>query len=129
VPIASLPLQAILRYRPVPAELAVPYLAAIAANEGVGDVAGLYAASHSAPPDLLEQPLAPNGHEVIPTFDLRRAIMQMQLDRGGQAKGQSGMPVDGMEAVVAAFDARSYSNAFVQPRASSVIEVSQARAR
>lgn len=137
IPIPSLPLQAILQYRPAPAESAIPYLAAIASREGLdcstADIRGLFAASHSIPPDLLEQPLAPNGHEAALTFDLRRAITQLQLDRSDRVRSGSvmlemnsekGRKEERLEGVGRALEARSFADAWVAPRASSRIEVS-----
>jgi hypothetical protein len=135
LPIASLPLQAILQFRPAPPTLAIPYLSAIAQHENLGladrQVAKLYQASMLSPPDLLDQALPPNGHEVMPLFDLRRAIAQMQLERsatshlsiGNGNSGESDEDFCTVKKLARVLDCQSYVDAFVEPEAAHLIEV------
>lgn len=96
------------------------------------------------PPDLLEQPLPPNGHEVIPTFDLRRALTRMQLDRSsdprpngtclsmGEGNDIAGGAVDvqasdaEFKVAVQALSYRSFIDACIESRPEDLIEVSSA---
>ncbi|RXK40128.1 hypothetical protein M231_02585 [Tremella mesenterica] len=84
IPLEQLPLQTTLHFQPPPSYLVIPYLEAIAKTSGIvfsTYPSQLYAGSVIRPPDVLRRPLPPNGNEPLSTFDMRRAIMQMQLDR------------------------------------------------
>ncbi|ODO08811.1 hypothetical protein L198_00544 [Cryptococcus wingfieldii CBS 7118] len=89
IPLAQLPLQAILQFHPLPSSIAMSYLQAISDAEGsrrgyrvTADAATVY---KSAMRDKHETdirgdgPALPNGHERVPYFDLRQAIGQLQL--------------------------------------------------
>ncbi|WVQ67800.1 uncharacterized protein L199_006005 [Kwoniella botswanensis] len=88
IPKSQLPLQAILQFRPPPSYIALPYLQAIAQHEAkeshriLPDVQKIYEGSIHQERDIIDRPLPPNGNERIPYFDLRKAIGQLQLDRG-----------------------------------------------
>ena len=109
-------------FQPAPSYLAIPYLEAIAAKQGVDprNATGLYHRCVVAHGPELDQPLPPNGHEPIQRFDLRRAITQMQLDRRA---GDSSEPVKGVDEFSHA-ETASFVDAFVAPRLSHRVEVS-----
>lgn len=90
------------------------------------DPISLYNSSFSSPPDLLAQPspLCPNGHEPIPTFDLRKAITQLQLDRGkSSCSPLRAEEVIELPALVAGIEQRSFTDAWIAPRPWAVVEV------
>ncbi|KAL1413540.1 hypothetical protein Q8F55_001314 [Vanrija albida] len=127
VPRDSLPLQTTLHFRPPPAYLAQPYLAAVAAVHGVEtDIARLYErASAPSRPELVEQPLPPNGNEPDAQFDLRAALTQLQLDRAalGLADSDEAEAVGELEGLRRRLDAASFADAYIAPRAWARIEV------
>jgi hypothetical protein len=127
LPLAQLPLQTILQFVPPPTHLAIPYLQAIVRHEQLQgfDVAALVHQCMSAAPDLLDQPLPPNGHEPLPTLDLRRAIMQMQLDRGGSPQLASDFEEVELNHLAQRADVMSFVDAFVDERAWTIMQVSQ----
>ncbi|KAL7419140.1 hypothetical protein Q5752_005976 [Cryptotrichosporon argae] len=126
--LAQLPLQTILHFLPPQRHVTEAYLAAIAAHEGI-PTTGQYDAGVSPRVDLLDQPLPPNGNEPMPHFDLRRAIMQMQLDRksGPQAADVDDGVISGQDLAQLArcLDLRSYADAWVAPRSWAVMDVAE----
>jgi len=77
---------------------------------------------------LIEQPLPPNGNEPLPSFDLRRALMQIQMDRG-RFEAVSPLPDQPQDLTEAftAIDNASWADAHVHPRPSALMEVSLSR--
>ncbi|KAI9639449.1 uncharacterized protein MKK02DRAFT_29508 [Dioszegia hungarica] len=132
IPIATLPLQAILQFEAPPPSLAISYLGAIAQHETLThlDPSALHTSSFSSTPNLLAQPtpLPPNGHEPIPTFDLRRAITQMQLDRN-VAPYSSSRPMDSpskdLICLAKSLEQRSFADAWISPRPWATIEMNE----
>lgn len=122
IPVHILPLQVILQYQPPPRDLAITYLHAIGKHELLPtfDPVRLYESCISSAFDLLVQPtpLPPNGHEPVPMFDLRKAITQMQLDRGNPTRPSSTSPerVECLNDVCAGLEQRSFADAWVSPR-------------
>ncbi|KAK8864281.1 hypothetical protein IAR55_001527 [Kwoniella newhampshirensis] len=113
IPRDQLPLQAILQYCPPPSHIAIPYLRAIAAQEidaQRNDMLNLNAivrdSTHRQDDRLLDQPLPPNGNELIPYLDLRRAITQLQLEGGHtpQAEDDDSTKVASVSGLTAAMD-------------------------
>lgn len=82
----ALPLQAILQFKPPPRDSAIAHLALLSDQLGLERetdyLESLYERSMVNPSQILPSPGPPNGNEWLPTFDLRRAIMQLQLERG-----------------------------------------------
>ena len=131
IPRDSLPLQTILHFRPPPSHLAIPYLETIALHENIRTAklgARLYRGATSLPPPLIEQPLPPNGNEPLPSFDLRRALTQMQMDRG-RFEAVSPLPDKPQDLTEAftAIDNASWADTYVHPRPSALMEVSPLR--
>ena len=90
-PLDQLPLQTILHFQPPSADLAISYLDHLARYSGIGQAgyaADLYRLSTVTPRDVIDRPLPPNGNEPLELFDLRRAIVQMQLERDGNREVQ-----------------------------------------
>jgi hypothetical protein len=132
LPLGQLPLQTMLRFMPPPSYLAIPYLEAVrrrvSGDGAAADMAGVYASSCIVPPDVLDQPLPPNGHEPVSYFDLRQAIAQLQLDRGRVlAKDDTSKPVEPIDLHDACriLETVSFSDAHVSPRAWARMEVSR----
>jgi len=78
-------------------------------------------------PDVLDQPVPPNGHEPLPYFDLRRAITQMQLDRGARQTPpvEPKSPNTDLKRMFRQLNSGSFADAFVSPRAWALMEVSR----
>jgi hypothetical protein len=146
VPLAQLPLQAILQFEPPASHLAIPYLEAIAEHEGLThrDIPAVVEQCTTNRLELLDRPLPPNGHEPMPVFDLRRAIQQMQLDRGAaqsyssafgasrsrsrsRSTGDRGDHPDSLESLTRRLDTQSFVDAFVAERPWALMEVSHRR--
>lgn len=80
-------------------------------------------------PELLAAPGPPNGNEWLPHFDLRRAIMQIQLDRGDAdavSPGSDPVPHDQPDFAhtVRRLEMASYVDAHLDPRGWANMEVS-----
>ncbi|BEJ11058.1 hypothetical protein CspHIS471_0104800 [Cutaneotrichosporon sp. HIS471] len=132
VPTDILPLQVILHFRAAPSCLAQPYLASIAQKHGFScDVARLFKdCSRPCLPDLVQQPLPPNGNEPEERFDLRAALMQMQLDRQSACErrrhcGVRHHSLGDIGTLTRQLDAESYADAFVAPRPWARQEISE----
>lgn len=124
IPIAQLPLQAMLHFHPAPTHLAIPYLEEIARKERIHH----WTPTNSVGVDSkisLDCLLAPNGNEPLPTFDLRQAITQMQVDRSHPQMPQtpSAFPRD-LDRAYRMLDNVSFSDAYVSPRDWTIMEVS-----
>jgi len=78
------------------------------------------------PPQSLQTPGPPNGNEWLPTFDLRRAIMQLQLERGVPIDDvPSPAPdLDDLAMVFKRADVVSYTDAHLAERSWATMEVS-----
>ncbi|WWC89456.1 uncharacterized protein L201_004380 [Kwoniella dendrophila CBS 6074] len=128
IPKFQLPLQAILQFRPPPSQIALPYLQAIAtqeaknANRSIPDIQSVYEEAIHQKQDILDQPLPPNGNERIPYFDLRKAIDQLQLERGppssitGASSGQADLIGDELAILAKQLEITSYTDAWVNPK-------------
>jgi hypothetical protein len=106
----------------------IPYLEAVARHQGIsvaGYGASVFRQCIGRPPLTIEQPLPPNGNEPLPTADLRRALTQMQLDRGlaDRVLTPQRMPLDFLKATVAIENA-SWADAYIAPRDAALLEVS-----
>jgi hypothetical protein len=119
-----------LHFRAAPSYLAQPYLASIAQKHGFScNVSRLYQdCSRPCLPDLVDQPLPPNGNEPEERFDLRAALMQMQLDRQSSCErrrhgGVRKETLGDIGALTRQLDAESYADAFVAPRPWARLEV------
>ncbi|WWD17422.1 hypothetical protein CI109_101863 [Kwoniella shandongensis] len=134
IPKDQLPLQAILQYRPPPLHIAIPYLQAIAAQEAksLPDLDAIVREStHRGQDELMDQPLPPNGNERLPYFDLRRAISQLQLERGPshpwdlpkQPPQEGRSDLDNLKGLLRRFDAVSYADAHVDLRPWAKMEI------
>lgn len=131
MPRVQLPLQTILHFQPLPPHLAIPYLEAIASREGCLDMSALpilYAESTFHGLDIGDHPLPPNGHEPVPHFGLRRAITQMQFDRG-PLSAPDDLKVDSREKNLGGLqrqlDVISFVDASIAPRTWAVMDVSE----
>lgn len=127
MPRDSLPLQTTLHFRPPAAELAQAYLAAVATVHGVeSDIGRLYERSlEPLRPELVNQPLPPNGNEPNAQFDLRAALTQLQLDRSAPAElgAEEAELVGELDALLLRLDATSFADAYIAPRAWARLEV------
>ncbi|KLT39860.1 hypothetical protein CC85DRAFT_250491 [Cutaneotrichosporon oleaginosum] len=131
IPTDILPLQVILHFRAAPSYLVQPYLASIARRHGLAcDVPRLFQdCSRPCLTDLLEQPLPPNGNEPEERFDLRAALMQMQLDRQFSCArrrrhdGVDKRSLGEIGTLTRQLDAESYADTFVAPRPWARLEV------
>lgn len=97
VPLEQLPLQTVLHFQPAPADLAISYLDSLARHSGVlqpGYAAHLHHRCTITPQNVLDRPLPPNGNEPLGAFDLRRAIVQMQLERAGESEFETQSPTE-----------------------------------
>ncbi|WVQ72596.1 hypothetical protein IAR50_002154 [Cryptococcus sp. DSM 104548] len=123
IPLAQLPLQAILQFQPPPSHIAMPYLQALSDVEGdrrgsplAVDVATIYklAMREQHESGLQEDgPVLPNGHERVPYFDLRQAIGQMQLGlQPGMVEEVEGVDEsdDDLKLLFQRMDAQSYAD-------------------
>ena len=119
-------MQAILHFHTPPSNLAIPFLGAVARQEGIVNFAvatELFHASVSRVTPSLDQPLPPNGNEPLPAFDLRKALSQMQLDRSsGHAANPPSPPQE--DSVFGSMEAASWADALVAPRSRSIMDVS-----
>ena len=79
------------------------------------------------PPQSLQTPGPPNGNEWLPTFDLRRAIMQLQLERGVPIDNVSSSEanIDDLAMALKRADAVSYTDAHLAERSWATMEVSR----
>lgn len=75
-----------------------------------------------AHPDLVDQPLPPNGNEPAENFDLRAAITQLQLDRGAAAQ-ESLDDIGELSRLADRLEAMSFADAFVAQRDWGRLEV------
>ena len=127
IPIEQLPIQAILHFQPSPSYLAIPYLETIAVKEGIHDISiatDIFRLCTSHNSRNLDQPLPPNGNEPLPSFDLRQAIMQMQVDRKSKVYNISTPRLpDELTALFRLLDAASFADASVAPRDSARMDV------
>lgn len=124
IPIAQLPLQTMLHFHPAPTHLAIPYLEEIARKERIHS----WTPTNSVGVDskiTLDCLLAPNGNEPLPTFDLRQAITQMQVDRNHPPVIRTpwAFPQD-LDRAYQMLDNVSFSDACVSPRDWAIMEVS-----
>jgi hypothetical protein len=127
----ALPLQAILQFKPPPRHLAIAHLASLCAQLGLDPdenyLDGLYDRSIVKPPQSLQTPGPPNGNEWLPTFDLRRAITQLQLERGIPIDTVSSPDrnTDDLAMALKRADAVSYTDAHLAERSWAMMEVSR----
>jgi hypothetical protein len=127
----ALPLQAILQFKPPPRDLAIAHLASLCAQLGLDHdehyLDGLYDRSIVIPPQSLQTPGPPNGNEWIPTFDLRRAIMQLQLERGLTIDDAPSPErnIDDLTMAIKRADVISYTDAHLAERPWAMMEVSR----
>lgn len=132
-PFDSLPLQSVLQFEPPGRDEAVSYLSALCgqldlvSTDNAAYARGLYDRSVVRQPGLVKRPGPPNGHEWLPYFDLRRAIMQLQLERGSQhivVDSPDEDPSGDIRCLSQAIDARSFVDADLSRRDPAVTEVS-----
>lgn len=133
IQLSILPLQVILRFQPAPSYLAIPYLESIARSQGIKQQeygSRLYKKSITYRPPITDQPLPPNGNEPLPYFDLRHAIMQMQLDRATTCDiAQVSQPDMSLEEMHRAIETASWVDSNVSPRSWALLDVSPSRTR
>lgn len=126
----QLPLQTILHFQPPKRQEAIAYLDSISRQSGIADsgyAECLYQRSFATQPDLLDQALPPNGSEWLAHFDLRKAIMQMQLERGEMAEGLDRPPDCGendLQTAARKLDMTSFTDAWIEERPWARMEVS-----
>jgi hypothetical protein len=135
----SIPLQAILQFQPPSRELAVPYLSTLCAQldldlgTNAEYTSGLYERSIVHRPRTVQAPGPPNGNEILPYFDLRRAIMQLQLEMG-QTQTTEVNPTttvsvshpsvtQDLAAMIKRAEKLSFTDAFLDERSWAVMEV------
>jgi hypothetical protein len=127
----ALPLQAILQFKPPPRDLAIAHLASLCAQLGLDHdehyLAGLYDRSMVNPPESLQTPGPPNGNEWLPSFDLRRAITQLQLERGVPIDDAPSPErnIDDLAMALKRADVVSYTDAHLAERSWATMEVSR----
>jgi len=127
----ALPLQAILQFKPPPRELAIAHLASVCAQLRLDRdpqyLEGLYERSIVKPPQCLQIPGPPNGNEWLPAFDLRRAIVQLQLERGIPIDNtpSADRNIDDLSMAVKRAEVISYTDAHLTERSWATMEVSQ----
>ena len=127
----ALPLQAILPFKPPPRDLAIAHLASVCAQLGLDYdqkyLEGLYERSIVTPPQNLQTPGPPNGNEWLPAFDLRRAIMQLQLERGVPIDNtpSAHRNIDDLAIAVKRAEVISYMDAHLAERSWATMEVSR----
>ncbi|ORY34106.1 hypothetical protein BCR39DRAFT_518512 [Naematelia encephala] len=131
IPVDQLPLQAILRFHPPPSYLAIPYLERIATRESITEpryAADLYESCMIKSSTDRDQPVVPNGNEGLLHFDLRRALMQMQLDRQsscGLPSTQTAVQETELGKLVRRLEIVSFADAFVAPRDWAKMDVTE----
>ncbi|WVQ82217.1 hypothetical protein IAT38_004345 [Cryptococcus sp. DSM 104549] len=138
IPRHQLPLQAILHFHPPPCHTALPYLQSIATCEEARtrtltsplDIAAVHTQSTHQLEEhgvLGDQPVAPNGNERLPYFDLRRAITQLQL--GQSSPNQTGRSIrepgesDEVKALCERIEMASFADAHVDTRLWVAMEI------
>jgi hypothetical protein len=127
----ALPLQAILQFKPPPRDLAIAHLASLCTQLGLDHdqdyLDGLYDRSIVNHPQSLQIPGPPNGNEWLPSFDLRRAIMQLQLERGIPLENvhHSERNTDDLAMALKRADVISYTDAHLAERSWATMEVSR----
>jgi hypothetical protein len=110
--------------------MATAHLASLCAQLGLDHdehyLDGLYDRSVVNPPESLQTPGPPNGNEWLPTFDLRRAIMQLQLERGVPIDhvSSSEANIDDLAMALKRADVVSYTDAHLAERSWATMEVS-----
>lgn len=132
--IESLPLQAILQFKPPPRDQAIEYLSSLCSTLGIAIddqeayVTDLYERSIATSTGLLDRPGPPNGNEWVPYFDLRKAVMQLQLERGHHSPTshvEHDSTHDDLKNLARQLDMRSYADAYLDPRSWALMEVSR----
>jgi hypothetical protein len=134
----SIPLQAILHFEPPSRDVALPSLNSLCNRLDI-DLAstpeytsGLYERSVVHRPRTVQAPGPPNGNEILPYFDLRRAIMQLQLEMGHFSDLKESTPTPktsaqantaGLDEVVKRAEVLSYTDAYLDERSWAVMEV------
>ena len=127
----AIPLQAILQFNPPPRELAIAHLGSVCEQLGLERdtdyLAGLHDRSMVDPPRILQNPGPPNGNEWLPYFDLRRAIMQLQLERGVSLNEAppSEREAGDLEMLLKRAEVVSYTDAYLAERSWATMEVSR----
>ncbi|OXG24665.1 hypothetical protein C366_00194 [Cryptococcus neoformans Tu401-1] len=143
IPRPQLPLQAILQFHPIPSFIALPYLQAISSQESqlrrkpsnpCLETIFRGAIHQTSGKDVLsDQCLPPNGHERIPFFDLRQAMMQLQLGLTGQIPQRScankygtreeDEKKDDLQLMTERMEVISFSDAFIDIRPKVLMEL------
>lgn len=135
VAIGSLPLQAILQFQPPSRNQAIDYLASlctkldIQCEDPMAYMTDLYNRSIVTSSDLIAKPGPPNGNEWLPRFDLRKAIMQLQLERGHCSATDRSItdppaPEADLNDLARRIDMLSYTDAHLNPKSWAIMEVS-----
>jgi len=136
----SIPLQAILQFQPPSQEVAVPYLSSLCAQldldlgTNAEYTSGLYERNIVHRPRTVQAPGPPNGNEILPYFDLRRAIMQLQLEMGQTQTTETETPMitasvshpsatQDLAAMIKCAEKLSYTDAYLDERSWAVMEV------
>jgi hypothetical protein len=128
--LSALPLQAILQFNPPSREIAIPHLASLSDKLGLerdkAYIADLYDRSVFRCPSILQTPGPPNGNEWLPSFDLRRAITQLQLERGVPIRDthMSSNGLSDLNSAVKRAEVLSYTDAHLDQRSWATMEVS-----
>jgi len=128
--LSALPLQAILQFKPPSRESAIPHLTSLCDKLGLerdeAYVAELYDRNVIQRPPVFSAPGPPNGNEWLPAFDLRRAITQLQLERGVPIPNTHGSDDDLKDLASATKRAEviSYTDAHLGQRPWATMEVS-----
>jgi hypothetical protein len=128
--LSALPLQAILQFSPPSREIAIPHLTSLCDKLGLerdeAYIADLYDRNVVRCPPMLETPGPPNGNEWLPSFDLRRAITQLQLERGVPVRDVhiSKNDVPDLDSAVKRAEVLSYTDAHLDQRSWAIMEVS-----
>jgi hypothetical protein len=135
----SIPLQAILQFQPPSQEVAVPYLSSLCTQldldlgTNAEYTSSLYERSIVHRPRTIQAPGPPNGNEFLSYFDLRRAIMQLQLEMG-QTQTTEVNPTttvsvshpsatQDLAAMIKRAEKLSYTDAYLDERSWAVMEV------
>lgn len=129
--LSALPLQAILQFNPPSRALAIPHLTSLCDKLGLqrdeAYVADLYDRNVIQCPPMLSAPGPPNGNEWLPAFDLRRAITQLQLERGVPISNLHEVNDDhhqDLESAVKRAEVISYTDSHLSQRTWATMEVS-----
>jgi len=128
--LSALPLQAILQFNPPSRELAIPRLTSLCDKLGLerdeAYVADLYDRNVIQCPPMLSAPGPPNGNGWLPAFDLRRAITQLQLERGVPIPNTHGSDDDlkGLASATKRAEVISYTDSHLSQRTWATMEVS-----